>query len=127
MIGLDFLEAAAKAATPGPWGHYGHRPHINVPDEVRAEDGTVIVTVHNDCDAAYIAAANPAVVLELIAELRKAQAERDWVIRKVGRGYERNTTCPNRERQKRCAGEPTAEECCACWLNAASEAVEEKK
>ena len=64
---LDLLDALASAATPGPW--------------VAEEDGVVSSTnglpivgrrwMLMDRDAAYIAAANPAIVLGLIAEVRR--------------------------------------------------------
>lgn len=69
MFDLDALQAAAEAATPGPWTAdccsaanmvYGPSESIGV-DAVRA-------------DAEFIAAANPAVVLELVAEHRAALA-----------------------------------------------------
>lgn len=36
-------------------------------------------TSMDDATAAYTAAANPAVILKLIAELRQTKAERDWL------------------------------------------------
>ena len=77
---LKALEAAAKAATPGPW----------VVDSLDgcsvfyhdAEGIHHLIACCYDAqskDAAYIAAANPAAVLELIAELRQAKAEKDWL------------------------------------------------
>lgn len=70
MIDLDALQAAAEAATPGPWTAdccraanmvYGPSESIGV-DAVRA-------------DAEFIAAANPAVVLELIQQVNRASKE----------------------------------------------------
>lgn len=77
-IDLDHLEAAANAATPGPW----LERHEDVYSEVDAHVAfclTVCSSAAECCitkkqaqaNAAYIAAANPAVVLELIAEIRK--------------------------------------------------------
>lgn len=69
MIDLDALQAAAEAATPGPWTAdccssanmvYGPSDSIGV-DAVRA-------------DAVFIAAANPAVILELLTAHRDALA-----------------------------------------------------
>jgi len=72
-INLDALEAAARAATPGPW-------------EFREADGLCDIAVPdgwllqsdsesaNRRDAQYVAAANPAVVLELVHRLREAEA-----------------------------------------------------
>lgn len=79
---LNELEALAKAATPGPW-------KADSLNNVRHRSGTVIhATIAyiepRATDAAYISAANPTVVLELIAELRK---ERDhltnWIARAI--------------------------------------------
>lgn len=60
---LDALEAAAKAATPGPWGY-------DEADEDMAVLGAESQLVK---DAAYIAAANPSAILSLIAELRQVK------------------------------------------------------
>lgn len=75
---LDALEAAAKAATSGPW-------ETDSLNNVRNRDTTIVLTAvlptHREPrpeDANYIAAANPAVVLELIAELRQARASLHW-------------------------------------------------
>lgn len=76
-IDLDYLESTAKAATQGPW----LERHEDVYSEVDAHVAfcpTVCSSAPERCiskeqaesNAAYIAAANPAVVLELIAELR---------------------------------------------------------
>jgi len=89
---LTALEAAAKAATPGPWYAYSggsivweqtHEIHSDVCDcgDKRPKD------------TAFIAAANPAAVLDLIAELRQARAEAwewtdmaRWLAREMGGG-----------------------------------------
>ena len=68
---LDALEAAAKAATPGPW-------NVNKEEYavfINHKKGTIAEIVsYEDCfDAAYIAAAHPAAILELIAELRQTK------------------------------------------------------
>jgi len=75
---LDELERKAKAATPGPWEAFN--------DEALAQvEGEEVTVAHclgplfNDdfisCDAAYIAAANPAAILALIAQHREAIGE----------------------------------------------------
>jgi len=70
---LDALEAAAKSATPGPWKAVGQC--------VADSDRYVLANCNTNfskgqvvSNAAYIAAANPAAILELIAELRQARA-----------------------------------------------------
>lgn len=65
-INLDELEAKCRAATPGPW-------------EVRAGvlrkigEQPQIATIYRPYNSQFIAATNPAVTLELIAQLRAAR------------------------------------------------------
>lgn len=93
MPDLDALEALARAATPGrwqtstsptthnvrttdEWGRVGRHIAVCVPGP---KTGTASIGLAN---AAYIAAAHPAKLLELIAELRgyreRAQAAKDF-------------------------------------------------
>lgn len=72
---LSSLEAAARAATPGPWDTK-EGPDFS---EILANSKNIALVGSQHKDAAYIAAANPAVVLELIAELRQTRKERDWL------------------------------------------------
>lgn len=75
---IEELKRLALAATPGPWETLGAghpRQHQAVTDgkdisllTVVYEGDTPFGALYNDADAAYIAAANPAAVLELIAE-----------------------------------------------------------
>jgi len=80
---LDALEAAAKAATPGPWeAYHGEEHHIirSFKNKPYSSNGQIIAwcgkmgTEHDWPTAAYIAAANPAAILELIAELRELKS-----------------------------------------------------
>ncbi|KPX57046.1 ead/Ea22-like family protein [Pseudomonas amygdali] len=71
-VDIEKLEALAKAATQGEWSESGS--YIS---PTRKEGGTTYVEswrslalVSEDADRAFIAAANPAAVLELIAELK---------------------------------------------------------
>lgn len=72
-IDLDRLEAAAKAATPGPWNPSPGRALVVSQKDISEP---VICNCLSEQfaqapkDAAFISAVNPAVVLELIAELR---------------------------------------------------------
>ena len=96
-VELSALEAAAKATTPGPWRTEGYSILRNSDGIASAQSNgspeICNVLLDGDYDpktrheralhnAAYIAAANPAAVLDLIAELRQARAERDWIARK---------------------------------------------
>jgi hypothetical protein len=75
MTDLDRLEELAKAATPGPW--------LNIDGGIEAYvNGNSWSIVHDDeeeyilpsrTDAAYIAAASPDVVLDLIARARQGE------------------------------------------------------
>lgn len=138
MIDLDSLEALAKAATPGPWKNVD-TPAMSVCDEIHDANGTriamALTTRHPrdgeqfidfdqaEANAAFIAAANPATVLELIATVRQAQAERDWLANDIAT---KDGNCP--QILQDCTGIVcTTDVCKKCWLNAAREAVEEKK
>lgn len=75
-INLDELERLALAATPGTSWAKGHHPHdherlfgVTAPDE-----SVWVCRSLFEKDADYIAAANPAVVLELVRRLRAAEA-----------------------------------------------------
>ena len=74
MIDLDKLEALAKAATPGPWSADGR-------DDLIGPIGSSLIRGEHGCegyfamdeDAEYCAAANPATILALIAEVRASR------------------------------------------------------
>lgn len=70
---LSALEAAAKAATPGPWVLNGLSVDADGFDICGCTDWRSPINRNGTANAAYIAAANPAAVLDLIAELRKAR------------------------------------------------------
>ena len=83
MTTLNELEALAKAATPGPW----HSPGIG---EIHNEKCVVIASIdfpheHNENeggtqqDADFIAAANPQVILQLIALIRQMGEALEYV------------------------------------------------
>lgn len=86
-IDLDKLEALAKAATPGPWRECGHdrggckcaliwcpeRDEL-VAEAWKGDDMVPRAVVEPAVNAAYIAAANPAAILELIALARAGSA-----------------------------------------------------
>lgn len=82
MTDLDKLEELAKAATPGPWvqwddgdvgtGYPVTRTRRRTGELVAVESDHVATTMHET--GAFIAAANPAAVLDLIADHRAALA-----------------------------------------------------
>ena len=82
-IDLDLLEALAKAATPGPWENAaGYKIEVAATgthcasawERYTYEPDKKITSEKAQANATYIAAANPAVLLELIAELRAKNA-----------------------------------------------------
>lgn len=89
MTDLDELERLAKAATKGPWRTHMLFSQGERPDVAICGDGTTVVAADGfpwhrapwrdyaavTNDAAYIAAANPAVILELVAELRRLRGD----------------------------------------------------
>jgi hypothetical protein len=84
MTALDLtrLKELAQAATAGPWGAGNWTCHAPTTITGGADGETIVGETTgfgrsaDECaiDAAYIAAANPAVVLELIARLERAEA-----------------------------------------------------
>ncbi|CAI1705226.1 Uncharacterised protein [Serratia proteamaculans] len=85
------LKAVALAATPGPWSwkvdgifYYLSPEGINTPLERIIDDGSAWgeygeTIEHDSPDARFIAAANPAVVLALLAELERGNGYLDDV------------------------------------------------
>lgn len=87
---ISEIEAAAKAATPGPWIQSHRRSvHGGYRTEIYTDDDEVVATAswypkpltptttgtYRPDNAQFIAAANPANVLALIAELRSLRAD----------------------------------------------------
>lgn len=121
LLDLDALEAAAKAATPGPWFWHDidclvsgapRRPVVlmatNSPADVDGStsaelrvrstlaDGGMVRNDPNHPDAAYIAAAHPAAVLALIAQLRAAEADKAQAVAAMKAEYEARLSCVQR-------------------------------
>lgn len=69
MDKLSELKAAAMAATPGPWRALSFDERLGID----GDDGAILVCEHitkqRPQDALFIATANPAVILALLAEL----------------------------------------------------------
>jgi hypothetical protein len=91
---LDLLEALARRATPGPWGahdfgYYGEQEPSSIVvyegsrfDWEQARDGHILFQTprwdsQESDNADFICAANPQVVLALIAEIRRIRNEQD--------------------------------------------------
>ena len=137
---LDKLEALAKAATPGPWEDLSNHPdhlcgtinkgkkHIAGCSWFETWREEQHVSVEEAlANAAYIAAANPTTMLELVAELREARRERDWLAsQRHPQGPGDTHGCPNLERYSKCDnvgsfGVHSHKKCRECWLKAAKE------
>ena len=75
---LDEIEAAAKAATPGPWvAEYGGGEEVVLPSDALSTLEAVCVTklLHRQADAKHIAGLSPDVALALVAEVRELRAK----------------------------------------------------
>lgn len=75
---LADLKAKAEAATPGPWAFKvwsGQGTAVHIKQQLVAGNGAWVASYVNANCADYIAAANPAVVLALIAHIKKLEAE----------------------------------------------------
>ena len=76
---VNKLEALACNTNAGPWWHGIGHPH-----EIYTEnENWPIAAVESYNDAAYIAAANPAMIKEMIAELRRLEKEADWLAKRL--------------------------------------------
>ncbi len=88
MTDLNELERLARAATPGPWKACdGRGPGVAVFWDAPEQDDNFVFydeTGGRHRDAAYIAAASPNVVLQLIARVRELE-RRNLVLRCTAR------------------------------------------
>lgn len=92
---LDEIEAAAKAATPGPWvAEYGGGEEVVLPSDALSTLEAVCVTKlwHRQADAKHIAGLSPDVALALVAEVRELRAKVERV-REVHRRHPEDGGC----------------------------------
>lgn len=84
-IDTDKLRELAEQATPGPWyverGGELNEPFWLIGDVLRDRYGTNSISSSDEATIAFIAAANPAVVLSLLAELDQARTDQDGIPR----------------------------------------------
>jgi hypothetical protein len=87
---LDELKFKSRAATPGPWKLYkqssedrGNSYGVKVPAPVH----WIVPPLNIPCEnAAHIAAANPAVILALLAEIERLNQRYDDLLKAKGHG-----------------------------------------
>src|SRR4051812_5197920 len=75
FVNLQKLKRLALAATQGPWTRLKDgRPDSGIRENyIESKDALITYGKLSDADAVFIAAVNPVVVLELIAEIEKLQ------------------------------------------------------
>ena len=90
-MNLQKLKRLALAATQGPWTRQRDgRPQIGLRENyIESKDALITYGRISDADATYIAAVNPVVILELIAEIEKLQQEIANTKQKEAKGVEK--------------------------------------
>ena len=137
---IDRLEELAEKATQGEWvistddGIDWGNLYVTTEDrhyadmvEIAQVDNAFLRTdeIHTDfqkeqnANACYIAAANPLMIKEMIAELRMLEKEVDWLAKEMGE-------C-NKENSTECSYPFQYEMCSVCWRETARKAVEEAR
>lgn len=88
---INELRQLAQAATPGPW--------YDRAGVLRGTGGGIkpIATIYNGLNSPYIAAANPAAILALIAEIDSLRDEVNGLTGELGRERERLDWAVSRE------------------------------
>lgn len=110
---LADLEAKARDAEQGDWKPVIKEFFGDVSSDVEVNNGTVAYDLNPD-DAAFIAAANPATVLRLVAMVRWLAGQGDYVCPPE---KFRTVDCPEVQREEFCP-------CKRCWAEAAYNATE---
>lgn len=86
MIDIEKLRKLAQAATPGPWINHGRQPNVTGLPHSAVAAKTLLARVYSEAygdvkqetaNASFIAAANPAAIVELLDRLEAAEKERD--------------------------------------------------
>lgn len=84
MSDIEELERLAKAATPGPWAtNFTYYRVESEKEHGWINDGWAIAEFHGtdkEANHLFVAAANPAAVLELIAKIKELQSKLDAVM-----------------------------------------------
>jgi len=93
-MNTEELKRLAEAATPGPWAA---AISSNMVNRVCATFETICETGKNIDDALYIAAANPAAILTLIAEIDSLRDEINGLTGELGRERKRLDWAVSRE------------------------------
>lgn len=92
MIDINKLRRLAQAATPGPWINHGRQPNVAGLPHSAVAAKTLLARVYSEAygdvaqetaNADLIAAANPAVISELLDRLESAERERDDVAQQL--------------------------------------------
>ena len=93
------LKRLAEGASKGPWHHWGEFDTQHV---VKAPTQMVCNTLHgnDEANARFIAAANPAAVLDLLADLGKAEADNACALEHIRSHIARHEGTPTAERMK---------------------------
>lgn len=90
-LNLEQLKALALAATPGPWQWDGRKVdddgYVHIPECSYIVGGISLAFQHEDYqrDCDFIAAANPATVLALIAEIERLRDDRHTAVKEAWR------------------------------------------
>ncbi|AMD90020.1 hypothetical protein [Desulfovibrio fairfieldensis] len=111
---LADLEAKAQEAEQGEWKAITKEFFGDVSSEVEVKSSGTVAYDLNPDDAAFIAAANPATVLRLVAMVRWLAGQGDYVCPPE---KFRTVDCPEVQREEFCP-------CKRCWAEAAYNATE---
>ena len=122
---FNVLPELAKKATPGPWFCLWVGDNMcAVSTDAQDDNKYIAIEPIAENDAAYIAAANPQTIQELITENERLEKQVTWLAKMQQHDVldDEPTRCPpNHVITKDCA-----DSCEECWRKAAKGAVEEQ-